>query len=59
MPFLSNFNTSLKTPTRGVLEDGILTDVYMNIIAPVRCLLVGKRGNQIGKTSNKYFILSN
>ena len=47
MPFLSNFNTPLQTPT--ALEDDILTEVYINIIAPIRCLLVGKRRNQIGK----------
>ena len=49
MPFLSNSNTPLQTPT--ALEDDILTEVYMNIIAPTKCLLVGKRSNQIGKTT--------
>ena len=47
MPFLSYFNTPLQIPK--ALEDDILTEVYMNIIAPTRCLLVGKRSNQIGK----------
>ena len=52
MPFLSYFNTPLQIPT--ALEVDILTEVYMNIIAPTRCLLVGKRSNQIGKMKKKW-----
>ena len=41
------FNPLLQTPT--ALKDDQLIDVFINIIAPIRCLLICERQSQISK----------
>jgi len=45
--FLSNSNPTLRTPT--ALKKDLLIDVLFNITAPIRCLLIRERGNEMDK----------